>query len=515
VLKLSSMKNHNFSFFVILYGFTVHLQSATPGFYKDLFMDGGKELTSRTSLPAAVSLNLSMEYLATDDQTIQTKIMIGNDYDENGILLYPDGAPRFRLIYTNGGSATGHGNSLGEQGRQCVRSFYYNGGSYSGSCAGAFIVSVSYMVSGTYEPYYHIWPGRTHTTGLAATYTGHFIPENSPLLHYNYFGGDHYISTIYHNGGCFARENVDFPAGTEILLRYDYSSLDMHRKPSCWAYKENEQSGRLVVIGSHPESVTSGEPLALMKAILSYALAGQGAPQIKGELENGVARYMNKSTSDNDPAYTKIGDRQYHHFRIDIPENTENLSVQLDGDDNFEFGLYLNRDTLAFQTIANYQGTGSTADEEIAIPNPPPGIWYVAVECKTTVQAVKKSWGYDYTGQIAVLNGASYSLTANWHTNTDITADNTDHTDDYILYQNYPNPFNSNTAIEYSLPNSSQVRLTVFNTTGRVVTILVNQLQTAGFYTVNWTALNISTGVYYYQLQTGDFQQVKKMLLVK
>ena len=157
MLKLSSMKNHNFSFLVILCGFTVHLQSATPGFYKDLFMDGGKELTSRTSLPAAVSLDLSMEYLATDDQTIQTKIMIGNDYDENGILLYPDGAPRFRLIYTNGGSATGHGNSLGEQGRQRVRSFYYNGGSYSGSCAGAFIVSVSYMVSGTYEPYYHIW----------------------------------------------------------------------------------------------------------------------------------------------------------------------------------------------------------------------------------------------------------------------------------------------------------------------------------------------------------------------
>ena len=184
------------------------------GFYKDLFMDGGVNLTSRTYLPAAEALNLSMEFLASGDQALQDQIFIENRNDQNGLLLYPDGAPRYRLIYTNGGSATNHGNSLGEEGRKRIRTFYRNGGSYSGSCAGAFISSVSYMASGIYEPYYHIWPGRTHTTGLAETYTGHFITEDSPLLNYFTFGNDNYINNVYHNGGAYARENLDFRRST-------------------------------------------------------------------------------------------------------------------------------------------------------------------------------------------------------------------------------------------------------------------------------------------------------------
>jgi len=119
----------------------------TEGFYKDLFMDGGVSLTSRISLPAATALGYSMEYLATGDGARQADVMIQNALDDNGYLLYPDGSPRFRCIYTNGGGATNHGNSLGEVGRSRIRDFYYNGGSYSGSCAGAFIASMSYMSS--------------------------------------------------------------------------------------------------------------------------------------------------------------------------------------------------------------------------------------------------------------------------------------------------------------------------------------------------------------------------------
>ena len=62
--------------------------------------------------------------------------------DENGILLYPDGAPRFRVVYMNGGRAKAHGGTLGEQGRKNYRMFVANGGGYVGSCAGAFIASL-------------------------------------------------------------------------------------------------------------------------------------------------------------------------------------------------------------------------------------------------------------------------------------------------------------------------------------------------------------------------------------
>lgn len=61
---------------------------------------------------------------------------MGSPEDENGILLYPDGEPRFRMIYVNGGLATQHGRSLGEDGRQRIRDYVAAGGSYLGSCAG-------------------------------------------------------------------------------------------------------------------------------------------------------------------------------------------------------------------------------------------------------------------------------------------------------------------------------------------------------------------------------------------
>lgn len=182
--KITSFTSVIFILNMFIFIVSFHTIGISQGYYKDLFMDGGVSLTSRKYLPAAKKAGLSVEYLATDDSLTQEKVMIGNEYDYNGVLLYPDGEPRFRVIYTNGGKATKHGNSLGEKGRNRIKTFYYNGGSYTGSCAGMFISSISYYSRGTWQSYYHIWPGRTKTTGLLSTLTGHFIPKDSPLLHY-------------------------------------------------------------------------------------------------------------------------------------------------------------------------------------------------------------------------------------------------------------------------------------------------------------------------------------------
>jgi len=80
---------------------------------------------------------------------------------------------------------------------------------------------------------------------------------------------------------------------------------------------------------------------------------------------------------------------------------------------------------------------------------------------------------------------------------------------------NHPNPFNLTTSIEYSVPKASNVILTIYNMNGQVVDQLVNQKQEKGFYSVNWNAQNVSTGVYFYQIKADGFQQVKKMLLIK
>jgi len=85
----------------------------------------------------------------------------------------------------------------------------------------------------------------------------------------------------------------------------------------------------------------------------------------------------------------------------------------------------------------------------------------------------------------------------------------------FELYQNYPNPFNPETIIRYEIPNATNVTLTIYNTVGQIVEHLVNQKQESGSYSVKWNASHYSTGLYFYRIVAGDFQQVKQMLLIK
>jgi hypothetical protein len=85
----------------------------------------------------------------------------------------------------------------------------------------------------------------------------------------------------------------------------------------------------------------------------------------------------------------------------------------------------------------------------------------------------------------------------------------------YNLMQNYPNPFNPTTKIQYSLPEASYVRLSVYNGMGQEVMQLVNENQSAGKYIVDFNAQNLQSGVYFYRLQTSKFVDTKKMLLLK
>jgi len=87
--------------------------------------------------------------------------------------------------------------------------------------------------------------------------------------------------------------------------------------------------------------------------------------------------------------------------------------------------------------------------------------------------------------------------------------------DNYILFQNYPNPFNPRTMINYQLPMTSAVELSIYNLLGQKVATLVNERKRAGRHQVEWNAGDFASGVYLYRLTAGDFQQIKKMVLIK
>ncbi len=86
---------------------------------------------------------------------------------------------------------------------------------------------------------------------------------------------------------------------------------------------------------------------------------------------------------------------------------------------------------------------------------------------------------------------------------------------DFILHQNFPNPFNPTTKINYELGITNYVSLKVYNMLGEEVATLVNEQQNAGKYSVNFQGSNLSSGMYFYKIVSGNLTDTKKMLLVK
>lgn len=408
----------------------VNAQNYPSGYYKDIYCDGGLSLSHPKRLPSAVTLGLSMETLRAVaksknntfmDTLSQNRAFVGYDTDVNGILLYPDGAPRFRMLFVNGGSGATHGRSYTEPGRENIRAFIKAGGCYLGQCAGAYISSqgthkrdsAGKSYNKYYTEYLGIYPGVVTNASLVDTYVGVTVPKDSKMLKYSDFGGDYHIDSVYHNGGCFMDYNDLIPGG-EILFEYDYPAKKMHGNGAVWCWKENEYTGRVMASGPHPEFKVEGEQLEMMEAMITYCLEGNGVPRIKGELINYQPRQMVKKTEDKDPAYTKIGDKQFHHFTINVPDNTDTLKVNLSSILNAkDYDLYLlgSYEGPAFFQNSKYKNIKRGIDKVLTIPNPKPGKLYISVFCDTTVTAEESTnYGTVYSGRLDVLNGVPYII---------------------------------------------------------------------------------------------------------
>jgi hypothetical protein len=85
----------------------------------------------------------------------------------------------------------------------------------------------------------------------------------------------------------------------------------------------------------------------------------------------------------------------------------------------------------------------------------------------------------------------------------------------YSLSQNYPNPFNPVTKIEFAIPKAGLTTLKVYDLLGREVSALVNEIKRPGYYMVDFNAMNLSSGTYYYKLVSNDFVEIKKMVVIK
>ena len=396
------------------------------GYFKEVFQDGGCCVNSNTTLPACPYLNWEFDSMATSaggsstypeaDSIFQHTVICGDADDLNGALLYPDNEPRYRMIYVNGGTATNHGRTLSEEGRRNYVTFVNNGGSYVGTCAGAFMSS---MTVGTptkqKKEYLGIIPVGVSNTGYYGT-TGMTVPEDSPLLDYYDFGGDLFVDSVKQAGGCYLAEKNSAP-GVEVLMYYyikESGQSFFDGQASVWAYKANKNKGRSIACGGHPEQITSGERRDMMAAMMRYACDGNGQPNSKCTLTNAQERKMDQLSTSSKPGYARIGDRQYHHFKISLPEGAKNITVKISGDGSHNLELSMRKGNWAWRTDSPYVLSQPGTDKTLKFDTLPGGDWYVSVYCSDLLKVTCAKNKFAYTGDKSVLNGVPYTIVASW-----------------------------------------------------------------------------------------------------
>jgi hypothetical protein len=85
----------------------------------------------------------------------------------------------------------------------------------------------------------------------------------------------------------------------------------------------------------------------------------------------------------------------------------------------------------------------------------------------------------------------------------------------FAVHQNHPNPFNPATTINYELPFDAKVTIRVYNVAGHEIATIVNDQMIAGYHSTKFNATNLPSGVYFYRVSAGQFEAVKRMMLIK
>jgi len=348
------------------------------GLKADVFIDGG-DYTSKKSLAAPANLaGLIREVYFSHSAATTRRLIGGNPDDLNGVLLFPDGQPRFSTIFVNGKNSPRHSRALGETGRQAIADFYSAGGSYTGSCGGEFMAAY-YIPS--------IWGGEVYRHGNTGQQTVTFTETDHPIVQYlqEWNGGSNVVAGIPYYWGPVNRSTYRHPEGTEFIGTVTgglYRGADFLVE-----YRRDDKSGVAVLSPAHPEYGRRDSHVALMASILKRANdLSRAEPDIKGVLTTDQSVVM------SDPAQ-KVGDGQYHRYKVEVSEGLAALSISLSNLSG-NADLFVQRDGVAYAGSYTTKSTAAgVADDMVVIQNPAPGTYEVSVY-----------------GAHTILNGAAYTL---------------------------------------------------------------------------------------------------------
>jgi len=176
------------------------------------------------------------------------------------------------------------------------------------------------------------------------------------------------------------------------------------------------------------------------------------------------------------------------------------------GDNNFVITCL----TTGGDSVLVYQGKPGAMSQMSLKINSQFSTNFISPACVVYKNGNTKSAGILYPG----ISGANLFFNGS-HMFTGIQNINSNIPSGFILSQNYPNPFNPLTNIEFSIPKAGFVKLTVFDITGKQVDKQINSQMNPGTYRVEFSAGNLSSGIYFYTLEGEGFRETKKMMLIK
>jgi hypothetical protein len=289
----------------------------------DLFIDGGANLSRSVQAYAADEYGISHNDLRTSSASKTRAVINGNENDINGALLDINNEPSYLAVYVNGGSATKHGKVLGEIGRSRFNEFFNDGGSYVGSCAGAWFAKYG-------KNYANLWDGVVKNSGRSGYQTVSFADCDGPFCEYlTLFNVPEVVKSIRHIGGPKFSTNYDYPIGTKF---YGTVTSGVAKGSPYIITYQTETSGMLVIVPGHPEYSKSGDRMNLMAAMLSFAIDNSRVTTTSidsiqlGEGESLFINYQidNITTNINDTQYTT---KQLNYNEVDKAFYSEAINM--------------------------------------------------------------------------------------------------------------------------------------------------------------------------------------------
>ena len=216
--------------------------------------------------------------------------------------------------------------------------------------------------------------------------------------------------------------------------------------------------------------------------------------------------------------YQRIDSGSMNVYAYDSVTNGEFLLDSLSGNvnDNFNCERLITSDTFGWFERTNQISIFNSQRTQRQFQCRGPiiaGTYYYLLEGIgfTGYSICELGYGEEYRLKGCVLNGIVYGDT----TLTSVRQIGNSVPDEYTLSQNFPNPFNPKTNLEFGISKLGFVSLKVFNNLGKEVAILVNETKTAGRYSVYFDGSGLSSGVYNYILEAGNFTETKRMVLIK